>query len=126
LIKEFFPQLNSMAHVLGIPHNILIIPGILDSVFLRNAAGGPYHSTMIALMEEMLLPLPKDVDEPQDMVSFSSRFKRMLTSAPSQLMFSYLIDKFSTDLVAKEYKHLIGLEPLNDLVISTSVEGVLD
>jgi len=55
--------MNSLAYILEIPHNILLIPGPPDNLLLRAGIGAPFHSTMVSIYEETLIPLPRDVDE---------------------------------------------------------------
>jgi len=80
LIKGYFPGMDTFTQILEIPRNIMLINTMMDQLIMGGMVGAPYHSTMVSNFEEMLIPLPKDIEEKMDRSSFVTRFKSLLTN----------------------------------------------
>jgi len=63
LIKGIFPGMDTYTQILEIPHNIMLWTGMVDQIILGAMIGAPYHSTMLSSFEELLIPMPKDIEE---------------------------------------------------------------
>jgi len=54
--------MDTYTRMLEIPHNIMLVNGLMDQLILGSMVGAPCHSTMQSSFEEILIPMPKEID----------------------------------------------------------------